>query len=88
MNQENLVKCHTFLVSFIMSFIARMIHCFVMWCKIFSKITNQTALQEVCPNMTPFSSKVGLRKFVLASEFFFKLGFTPCKPEQPLGGME
>ena len=37
-------------------------------CKLFSKITHQTALRETRPNTASFFSDVGLRKFVLASE--------------------
>ena len=33
-------------------------------------------------------SFVGPRVFCDVFFFFFKLGFTPCKDEQPLGGME
>ena len=34
------------------------------------EITHQTTLKEVRPNTAPFSSDVGLTKFVLASELF------------------
>ena len=43
---------------------------FLTRCKIFLKITHQTTLREVRPNTASFLSKVGLRKFVLASELF------------------
>ena len=43
---------------------------FTMRSKIFSKITHQTTLREAQPNMAPFLSEVGFRKFVLASELF------------------
>ena len=39
-------------------------------CKIFSKITHQTALREGRPKTAPFFSDVGLRKLVHASELF------------------
>ena len=48
-----------------------MIHAFLRYaCKIISEITHQTTLREARPNTAPFSSDVGLTKFVLASELF------------------
>ena len=48
-----------------------MIHALLHYtCKIFSKITHQTALKEARPNTAAFFSDVGLTKFVLASELF------------------
>ena len=53
-----------------------MIHAFLHYtCKIFLEITHQTTLKEVQPNTAPFSSDVGLTKFVLASELFV---LRPC----------
>ena len=48
-----------------------MIHVLLRYaCKIFSKITHQTALREEQSNMALFFLDVGLRKFVLANELF------------------
>ena len=48
-----------------------MIHALLRYaCKIFSKITHQTALREAWPNTALFFSDVGLTKFVFASELF------------------
>ena len=60
-------KWNTFLVSFItpLSWQEWLTFWFATWCKIFLKISHQTALRE-----TPLFSKVGLRKFVLAGELF------------------
>ena len=60
-------KWNTFLASFIipLSWQEWLTFCFVTWCKIFLKISHQTARREA-----PLFSKVGLRKFVLASELF------------------
>ena len=66
------IKCHTFLVSFIthLSWPEGFACCFVTLWKIFSKIAHQTALREMRSNKAPFSYKLGLRKFALASELF------------------
>ena len=60
-------KWNTFLASFItpLSWQEWLTFWFVTWCKIFLKISHQTALRE-----TTLFSKVGHRKFVLASELF------------------
>ena len=52
-------KGHTFLVSFIipLSWPEWFRSCFAMSCKIFPKITHQTAVREARPIMTPFFSK-------------------------------
>ena len=56
-----------------------MIHAFLHYtCKIFSEITHQTTLKEVRPNTAPFSSDVGLTKFVLASELFVPRPYFIC----------
>ena len=48
-------------------------------CKIFSKITHQTALREARSNTGPFFfSEVGLTKFVLASELFVSRPYFIC----------
>ena len=48
-----------------------MIHALLRYVsKIFLKITHQTALRETRPNIAPFFSDVGHRKFVPASELF------------------
>ena len=45
--------------------------CFVVQCKIFSKITHHTSLREARPNTTLFFfSEACFRKFVFASELF------------------
>ena len=58
---------------------AIMIHALLCYtCKIFLKITHQTALREVQPNMALFFSDVGLTKFVLASELFVPRPYFIC----------
>ena len=49
-------KCNAFLVSFIipLSWPEWFTSCFMTWCKIFLKITHQTALREAWPNTAPF----------------------------------
>ena len=66
------------LVSFIIPLSWPEWSCFVTQCKIFSKITHQTAPREVWPNPIPFSSKVGLRKYFLASELFVLRPYFTC----------
>ena len=63
-------KCHTFLVSFIIpiSWPEWITSYFLTWFKIFFKMTHPTAQREAWLNTAPFFSKVGLRKFVLASK--------------------
>ena len=51
---------------------------FLIWCKIFWKITYQTKLKEVWPNLEPLISKAGLRKFVLASELIVFMPYFIC----------
>ena len=56
-----------------------MIHALLHYaCKIFSKITHQTALKEARPNTAAFFSDVGLTKFVLASELFVPRPYFIC----------
>ena len=48
-----------------------MIHALLHYaCKIFSKITHQTALREARPNSVPFFSDVGFTEFIHACELF------------------
>ena len=65
-------NCHTFLVPLIipLSWPEWITSYFLTRCKIFLKVTHQNELREARPNTTPFFSKVGLRKSVLASEPF------------------
>ena len=64
--------CQTFLVSFMIPLLwpERFRSCFITRYKIFSNINHQRTLGEARPNKAPFCSKVGFRKFVLASELF------------------
>ena len=56
-----------------------MIHALLCYtCKIFLKITHQTALREVQPNTALFFSDVGLTKFVIASELFVPRPYFIC----------
>ena len=43
------------------------------------------ALHEVCKQIP---KSIYQASYLLPSDFFLKLGFTPCKAEQPLQGME
>ena len=72
--------CYTFLVSLIvpLSWSEWILSYFLTGCKIFLKITHQTVLREMWPNMALFFSKVGFRKFVLASELFVLRPYFIC----------
>ena len=87
-------KYNTFLVSFIkpLSWPKWFLSCFIMWCKIFSKIIHQTVLREAWPNMAWLFSEVGFRKFVLASELFvawpyFVRHLTAKDAQRPCGSL-
>ena len=63
-------RCLTFLVSFIMSFMAKKIY--ILLCYVVQDIFKDYSsnLREAQPNMALFFSKVSLRKIVLACKLF------------------